>query len=158
MILEMAADALGDRVAFGNLDDGLTFDQLRTAARAVADRVDADHAPRHLGRAHGADVGPGTGHPVRGRLGRRHLRPAQLPAPRQPARRAGRAAPAHGGRRAQLGRGEVDDRARDYPPAPELPAVLLFTSGTSAAPKAAILTHDAAAQLRDEHARAVQRG
>ena len=26
MILEMAADALGDRVAFGDLDDGLTYD------------------------------------------------------------------------------------------------------------------------------------
>ena len=36
----------------------------------------------------------------------------------------------------------VADDAGDYPPEPERPAVLLYTSGTSAAPKAAVLGHD----------------
>ena len=43
MVLEMAADALGDRIAFGGLDDGITYAQLRRAARAVAQRVEEDH-------------------------------------------------------------------------------------------------------------------
>ena len=43
MVLEMAADALGDRVAFGSRDDGLTYAELRRAARAVAQRIDEDH-------------------------------------------------------------------------------------------------------------------
>ena len=42
MVLELAADALGDRVAFGDLDDGMTYEQLRAAARAVAVRIEAD--------------------------------------------------------------------------------------------------------------------
>jgi len=47
MLLEMAADAMGDRVAIGNRSDGLTYEGLRRAARAVADRVD-DSGARHL--------------------------------------------------------------------------------------------------------------
>ena len=46
MILEMAADALGDRVAFGTRAEGLSYEELRTAARAVADRVEGTGAER----------------------------------------------------------------------------------------------------------------
>ena len=53
MILEMAADALGDRVAFGTRADGLTYDDLRNTARAVAERIDDDHGAA-AARAHGA--------------------------------------------------------------------------------------------------------
>src|SRR4051794_30548935 len=43
MVLELAADALGDRVAFGTRSAGLTYADLRRAARAVAQRVGEDH-------------------------------------------------------------------------------------------------------------------
>ena len=46
MILEMAADALGDRVAFGTRADGLSYEGLRRAARGVADRVDGHRRRR----------------------------------------------------------------------------------------------------------------
>ena len=45
MILEMAADALGDRLAYGTRADGLSYEGLRAAARGIADRVE-------IGRAH----------------------------------------------------------------------------------------------------------
>jgi acyl-CoA synthetase (AMP-forming)/AMP-acid ligase II len=47
MILEMAADAFGDRIAIGNADDGLSYEGLRRAARAIADRVE-DSGAKHL--------------------------------------------------------------------------------------------------------------
>jgi acyl-CoA synthetase (AMP-forming)/AMP-acid ligase II len=140
MILEMAADALGDRIAFGDLDDGLTFEQLRTASRAVADRVEGDHAhvssvalmepmsalvPATLFGAAWAGV---TYAPLNFRLPDNQidelidrLQPTVVAAPNWTEAKS--------------------DDPRGYPPAPELPAVLLFTSGTSAAPKAAVLTH-----------------
>ncbi len=43
MILEMAADALGDRIAIGTKADGLSYAQLRAAARGIAHRVDEEH-------------------------------------------------------------------------------------------------------------------
>ena len=88
MILEMAADALGDRVAFGNRDDGLSYEGLRRAARAIADRV--DDSRRRAPRADRAQQPPRARHALRGRVGGRELRPAQLPAPRRPARGADR--------------------------------------------------------------------
>lgn len=140
MILEMAADALDDRIAFGGRTDGLTFAQLRTAARAVAERVEADHGhvssvalmepmsalvPATLFGAAWAGV---TYAPLNFRLPDNQLdelierlQPTVVAAP-------------------NWVEANHED-TRDYPPAPELPAVLLFTSGTSAAPKAAILTH-----------------
>ena len=44
MILEMAADALGDRIAFGGHTDGVSYATLRQAARGVADRAEASGA------------------------------------------------------------------------------------------------------------------
>ncbi len=141
MILEMAADALGDRVAFGDRADGLTFEQLRTAARAVAERVSDDHArvtsvalmepmsalvPATLFGAAWAGV---TYAPRNFRLPDtqldellERLQPTVVAAPNWVEAK--------------------HELSGEYPPAPETPAVLLFTSGTSAAPKAAILRHD----------------
>ncbi len=42
MLLEMAADGLGDRVAVGSLDDGLTYRQLFEQAGEAAARFRAD--------------------------------------------------------------------------------------------------------------------
>ena len=55
MILEMAADALGDRLAFGTRAEGLTYDELRNTARAVAERVEGTLGAINLDEAE-ADV------------------------------------------------------------------------------------------------------
>ena len=141
MILEMAADALGDRVAFGSRDDGLTFERAppgRARRRRPGRRTRARDAvalmePLRRRRARG---------PLRRRVGGRQLRAAQLP----PARRVqleqllDRIQPV-----VVAAPNWVDaeeDSGRAFPDAPETPAVLLFTSGTSAAPKAAVLDHE----------------
>ncbi|HEX5586437.1 MAG TPA: class I adenylate-forming enzyme family protein [Acidimicrobiia bacterium] len=141
MILEMAADALGDRVAFGNLDDGLTYGELRDAAKAVARRVAGDHehvtsvalmeplsalVPATLFGAAWAGVtyAPLNFRQTDGQLNELldRLQPTVVAAPHW-----------------------IDEAKHDtelaFPEAPERPAILLFTSGSSAAPKAAILTH-----------------
>src|SRR5215470_15728419 len=142
MILEMAADALGDRVGFGGLDGGLTYSELRDAAKAVAQRVAGDHtevtsvalmeplSPLVPATLFGAAWAGVTYAPLNFRLpdGQLNelldrLQPTVVAAPHW-----------------------VDEAKHDvelsFPDAPALPAILLFTSGTSAAPKAAILTHD----------------
>lgn len=141
MVLEMAADALGDRVAIGNLGDGLTYAELRRAARAVAQRIDEDHgnvttvavieplAPLIPAVLFGAAWAGVSYAPLNYRLPDaqleelvKRLQPAVVAAPNW------------------VDREWADER--DFPGAPESPAVLLFTSGTSAAPKAAVLRHD----------------
>ena len=44
MLLDMAADGLGDRVAIGSRSDGLTYDGLRRAAAGAATRLDGTGA------------------------------------------------------------------------------------------------------------------
>src|SRR5436309_1921793 len=139
MILEMAADALGDRVAFGSRADGLTYEALRTTARAVADRVDGTGAERLALMEPNGPLVPSTLFgaawagvsyaPLNYRLPEASLE--QLVARIEPAIVA---APHW------LDVKTASDRA--FPDAPEHPAVLLFTSGTSAEPKAAVLEHD----------------
>jgi acyl-CoA synthetase (AMP-forming)/AMP-acid ligase II len=139
MILEMAADALGDRIAFGNRVEGTTFAELRQAARGVADRAESSGASRLALIEPGGMIVPATLFgaawagisyaPLNYRLPEAKL--DELLARIQPAIVA---APnwiePHG------------DPDRAFPDAPESPAVLLFTSGTSAEPKAAVLRHD----------------
>ena len=140
MILEMAADALGDRLAFGTRDDGLSYDALRDAARAVADRVDGSGAERLALMEPNGPLVPATlfGAAWAGR----ELRAAQLPAARRPARASWSPGSSPRRRRPRTGSTPRRRRTRAFPDAPEPPAVLLFTSGTSAAPKAAVLEHD----------------
>jgi fatty-acyl-CoA synthase len=138
MILEMAADALGDRLAFGTRADGLTYEQLRQVARAVADRVDGSGAERLALMEPNGPIVPaclfgaawaGVSYaPLNYRLPEASLEhlltriePAVVAAPHW--------------------LDAKEDSGRAFPDAPEAPAVLLFTSGTSAEPKAAVLGH-----------------
>src|SRR3954466_5999756 len=138
MILEMAADALGDRLAFGRRADGLTYEQLRLTARAVADRVDGSGAERLAIMEPNGPIVPaclfgaawaGVSYaPLNYRLPEASLEhlltriePAIVAAPHW--------------------LDAKEDSGRAFPDSPEAPAVLLFTSGTSAEPKAAILEH-----------------
>jgi acyl-CoA synthetase (AMP-forming)/AMP-acid ligase II len=139
MILEMAADALGDRLAYGTRADGLSYEALRAAARSVADRVDGTGAERLALMEPNAPIVPATLFgaawagvsyaPLNYRLPENQLEaliariePAIVSAPHW-----------------------LDNKGtseRSFPDSPAAPAVLLFTSGTSAEPKAAILEHD----------------
>jgi acyl-CoA synthetase (AMP-forming)/AMP-acid ligase II len=139
MILEMAADALGDRVAFGTRAEGLSYEELRSAARAVADRVEGTGAERLALMEPNGPIVPATLFgaawagvsyaPLNYRLPEASLE--QLVARIEPAIVA-----------APNWVDVKDGSDRAFPDSPERPAVLLFTSGTSAEPKVAVLEHD----------------
>jgi len=139
MILEMAADALGDRLAYGTRADGLSYEGLRAAARGIAERVEGTGAERLALMESNAPIVPATMFgaawagvsyaPLNYRLPEAQLEallariePAVVSAPHW------------------LDNKRSSDRA--FPDSPDSPAVILFTSGTSAEPKAAILEHD----------------
>jgi acyl-CoA synthetase (AMP-forming)/AMP-acid ligase II len=157
MVLEMAASGFGDRVAVGPLDGGLTFAQVAAEAAALAGdlrtrrpgavAVAAPTGPHTPVALFGAAAAGRSYAPLNYRLPGpvldeliRRLDPALLitdpdspsdePAPegrsKLPLSRAGSAGA---------------DIAFSYDEAPEAPAVVLYTSGTSAAPKAAVLHH-----------------
>ncbi len=138
MLLEMAADGLGGRVAFGPRDGGITYARLRDAATGVAARLAAtprtvallsETAPLVPVALFGAAWAGVSYAPLNYRLpdeARRALLDRLAPAVV--------AEPAWVDLPADAGRAFLDE--------PVTPAVLLFTSGTSAAPKAAQLAHD----------------
>jgi acyl-CoA synthetase (AMP-forming)/AMP-acid ligase II len=160
LLLDMSADGLGDRVAFGSVDSGLTYARLRslsakaaaTVARAGATTValaDATGPAVPIGLFGAARAGA-TYAPLNYRLPPERL--AALAARlEQPLVLAGRdmLAGLRGGSGEVTatdtwlgdleGQPENDDA---YPEDPTRPAVLLFTSGSTAEPKAALLQHD----------------
>jgi acyl-CoA synthetase (AMP-forming)/AMP-acid ligase II len=138
LALEMAADGLGDRVLVGSRDDGVSASGLRARARALARDLPPDiralaclepsseRIPVALFGAAWAGVSYA---PLNYRLPEEataelvaRLQPAALLEPNRPATEG--------------------DTAMPFPDDPANPAVLLFTSGTSAAPKTAVLTHE----------------
>lgn len=138
MLLEMAADGFGERVAIGSVEDGLTFSDLRHRATSVASRLGgsrptvallAETSPLVPVALFGAAWTGVPYAPLNYRLPpeARQALLARL-APVAVADDAWLAAP--------------PTPSSPYPDDPSASAVLLFTSGTTAEPKAATLTHD----------------
>lgn len=138
MVLEMAADGFGERVAVGPARDGMTFAALRQHAVSIAARVGPSHPTLAL-LAETSPLVPATlfgaawaGVPY-APLNYR------LPTDAREALLA-RLAPVEIADDSWLE--SADSAATSFPDDPTSPAVLLFTSGTTAEPKAATLTHD----------------
>jgi acyl-CoA synthetase (AMP-forming)/AMP-acid ligase II len=142
MLLEMAADGLGDRVAIGSHDDGLTFATLRGLAASVPGRLGPDAVAvalvDHTGpmvpvALFGAAWAGVSYAPLNFRLPEAAL--ARLVEQVQPATVVDALTGAAWLR-------ETGNGVSGFPDDPDRPAILLFTSGTSAAPKAAVLHHE----------------
>jgi acyl-CoA synthetase (AMP-forming)/AMP-acid ligase II len=149
-LLDVAADTMGDRVAVGPRDGGLTYAELRDRAQRrgaeVAGRsadtlsfADANGVAVPLALFAAAWAGVPYA-PINYRLPadqQRHLLD-RLGATFHVGTDEGDAWAA--GAAGAPGAGEPDGAA--YPDEPGRPAVLLFTSGTTAEPKSAVLDHD----------------
>jgi acyl-CoA synthetase (AMP-forming)/AMP-acid ligase II len=141
MVLEMAVDGLGDRVAVGGPQDGLAFSGLLARARALAGRLDIRRARMlawsgPMGEAvpialFGAAWAGASYAPINYRL------PPEVR--RNLIDRLGSALLIEDASDALLTDG---DGPRSYVGDPARAAVVLFTSGTTSAPKAALLSHD----------------
>jgi acyl-CoA synthetase (AMP-forming)/AMP-acid ligase II len=147
MLLDLAADAMGDRVGIGGRDDGLTYAEIRRLARAATPEV----AASAKGSLAYADAN-GTAVPVAlfaAAWAGVSYAPLnyRLPAAQQQALldRLGTGYHVDTDTSSvwldKLRAAATDDEIA-YPDDPEHPAILLFTSGTSAEPKAAVLDHD----------------
>lgn len=145
-LLDVAADTMGDRIAVGPRAGGLTYDELRARARVLGERVAAEGVDAlSLADANGPAIPAAlfaaawAGVPYA---------PINYRLPDEQQRRLlERLRTTH-----HVGPGEGDawvasaadapDAGAAYPDEPGRPAVLLFTSGTTAEPKSAILDHD----------------
>ena len=137
-VLDQAADEFGDRVAFGDRTDGLTYEQLRRAAMAVSVRLAATAAER-VTLVRGNDLLVPTTLFGTAWAGRTYAPLNHRLAPDAIERLRHRLSPS-----IEAEPSWVDPNSTDrvpYDPDPALPALIIFTSGTSADPKAAVLTH-----------------
>jgi acyl-CoA synthetase (AMP-forming)/AMP-acid ligase II len=144
-LLDVAADTMGDRIAVGSRAGGLTFAEVRRRARVLGRQV----AARPVDALSFADAnGPAV--PVAlfaAAWAGVPYAPVNYRLPDDQRRRLlDRLGTTH-----HVGTGEGDAWVAgagdggddgDYPAEPGRPAVLLFTSGTTAAPKSAVLDHD----------------
>ena len=161
MLLDMAADGLADRVALGGSADGITFEELRTRARRVAaflaaadgERIgfvdlNTDAVPLAL---FGAALAGKPFAPVNYRLADaqltailRRMAPAVVIVGPGVAERIADVESVTALPRERLLQVAADPAAPQLPDGfvdPEDVAVLLFTSGTTGEPKAAVLRH-----------------
>jgi len=157
LVLEMAASGLGDRTAVVTADRRIDYAELLDLAGRAADCFEASDATAvlYLGTSHaalpialfGASIAGIPFVPLNYRLGAKQLdqmvgaHPGAVLVAEKDAGEWTTLAAVHE-------RGQFLDSLDDRPPRsapasadPELPAVLLYTSGTTAAPKAAILRH-----------------
>ncbi len=161
LVLEMVASGLGDQTAISTADRQISYAELQELAGRAADLFEADGASAvfYLGTSHVALAislfGSATAGipfvPLNYRLGAKQLDQmvashpgAVMVADRPPADAWSNSLVRCYERQELLALIDEPGRApRERPPSedPELPAVLLYTSGTTAAPKAAILRH-----------------
>ncbi|MYA14691.1 MAG: acyl--CoA ligase [Acidimicrobiaceae bacterium] len=162
MLLEMAATAMGDRVAVGPRGSGITCDDLIGRAAGLAGRLRASRSERLLlcgepgailpVSLFGAAWGGAAYVPVNYRLGDDDLRalaerasPALAVADSDGAARLagvdGLEIVERDGLLADPSGGAETADPGDWPADPDATAVLLYTSGTSGPPKAAVLRH-----------------
>ncbi|MCU1375022.1 MAG: long-chain fatty acid--CoA ligase, partial [Actinomycetia bacterium] len=144
MLLDLAADAMGDRVGVGSRTGGLTYAEIRRLAVAASVGV----AERSNGALAFADAN-GIAVPVAlfaAAWAGASYAPLnyRLPEAQQQVLLerlgSGYHVPTDGAEAWLEGLGGADSEG--YPDECEHPAVLLFTSGTTSEPKAAVLDHD----------------
>ena len=158
LVAEMVASGLGDRTAITTTRRDLGYAELHDLAGRAADRFEADGATSvfYLGTSHaalpvtlfGAAIAGIPFIPLNYRLGDAQLdrmvaaHPGAVMVTDRTVSPAWSSLVAHHQRDALLdGLDEGRPRQRPGSDDPELPAVLLYTSGTTAAPKAAVLRH-----------------
>ncbi len=157
LLLDLVADTFGDRIALTDDQGDLTYDQLRAASRSAAGQlIDgkagtlayADVSSRAVPIAlFGAAWAGASYAPLNFRLPPSSLA-AQVDRLERPTTVAstdlsGQLGDAPGRTTADWMEGlSPDGGVTEFPPEPDGAAVILFTSGSSGSPKAALLSHD----------------